>query len=211
MKRKLVYWSAVLGLGVAACVTINVYFPEAAIKDIAEQIETEVQKKAAENPSGEETPPAPNEPAEDDQVGGSDDLGLLESLLGVSPAYAQQSVPPPEVSNPAIRKIIESRARRLPQLNKYKGMGVIGENNKGYVEIIKLDALTDLRERAEAQRLVRAENADREQLYKEIAAATNVDPSQIPRIGQTYAEKLREMARPGDWIQLPDGRWVQKR
>ncbi len=211
MKRERACAGLVFALAVAACVTINVYFPEAAIKDIAEQIESEVQKKAAEAPDpaaepapGPQDPQKPREPASH-----GSGAGLL-GLLGVSAAYAQEQVPAPEVSNPAIRKIIDSRAQRLPQLNKYKRAGVIGENNKGFVEVLKLEAVSGLGERAEVQRLVRAENADREQLYKEIAAATNVDASQIPRIGETYAEKLRELAHSGDWIQQPDGRWVQK-
>ena len=89
-------------------------------------------------------------------------------------------------------------------------LGVVGENNEGLVEIVKLDAVKDLRERAEVQRVVKAENADREQLYKEIAAAENVDLAQLPRIRETYAETMRNKARAGDWIQLPDGTWKQK-
>ena len=38
----------------------------------------------------------------------------------------------------------------------------------------------------------------------------NVDLSQIPKIQQTYAATLRDNARPGDWIQTPDGAWKQK-
>jgi uncharacterized protein YdbL (DUF1318 family) len=114
------------------------------------------------------------------------------------------------VSNPAIRKIIASRAKRVGALNRYKAKGVIGENNRALVEARDLDALTDLKQRAEVQRLIKAENADREQLFREIAAAQNVDLSQLPRIRETYAGTLRAKARPGDWIQTPDGNWKQK-
>ena len=61
------------------------------------------------------------------------------------------------------------------------------------------------------QRLIKDENADREQLFREIAAAKNVDLSQLQRIRETYASTLREKARSGDWIQQPDGAWVQKK
>ena len=44
-------------LAVAACVTINVYFPEKAIEDLSQQIEDEVQKRAAQIEEGE-APPA---------------------------------------------------------------------------------------------------------------------------------------------------------
>ena len=193
-------------LALAACVTINVYFPEAAIKDLSEQIEEEIQKAAEEAESGSEAEAPPQEVQGDLR----EEATLLDLVFGVSLAHAQEAVAAPEISNPAIRKIIESRRARLGALNKFKAMGVIGENKDALVVIRQLDAVKELRERAEVQRLVKAENADREQLYKEIAAAEKVDLSQLPRIRQTYAETLRENARPGEWIQLPDGAWRKK-
>jgi len=195
----------VLALGLLGCVTINLYFPEGEVKDLAQQIETEVQEKAVEGGTvpAEEVPPASPAPSPRSAV-----IGPLDLLLGVSVVEAQ-SVPEPEVTNPAIRKIIDSRAARLGDVNRYKGTGVIGENNKGLLEARKLESITDLRERAAVQQVVRAENADREQLYKEIAAVKNIDLSQLDKIRATYAETLRANARPGDWIQLPDGTWKQ--
>jgi uncharacterized protein YdbL (DUF1318 family) len=208
-----------LALIVAGCVTINLYFPEQEVKDLAGEIEKQVQAKAeAEGSSGDEpsTPADPPPPSKADGKPGTDlqshsrnSMGPFDILLGVTPAHAQE-IPEPETTNPAIRKIIDSRAARLSELNGYKSSGVIGENNKGEVEIRDLGALSDLRARAEAQKLVRAENADREQLYREIAAAKNIDPSQLDKVRETYAETLRANARPGDWIQMPDGTWKQK-
>lgn len=200
----------------AACVTINVYFPEAKIRDISKEIEQEVQKRAEEATPPEQAPDQQAEPSKDDS-GSSADLGagvrpagLLDGLFGM-PALAAGGVPEPAVSNPAIRKIIDSRGRRAPQLAPYKKLGVIGEGRDGFLVVRKLDALKDLRKRAEVQKLVREENDDRRALYREIAAATGVDPSQIAKVGETYAATLREVARPGEWIQLPDGSWQQKR
>lgn len=190
-----------------ACVTINVYFPESAIKDLSEQIEEQVQKEAAAK-AAEGTPaPAPETPAPEKPGGGR--MSLLDAVLGITPAYADQ-VASPEVTSPAIRKIIDSRAARLADIDKYKGRGVIGENNQGLVEARGLDTLADLKSRAEVQRLVTTENADREELYKEVAAVKGVDLSQLGKIRETYAATLRENAKPGEWIQLPDGAWKQK-
>ena len=205
-------------LMLATCVTVNVYFPAAAVKDLSRKIEEEVQKEAEKTqtpqkePGGEAAPapaPAPERPTEKPPAKGS--ASLLDTLFGVTPAYAQTgSVAAPEVSSPAIRKIIESRAAHVAALNKYKAQGVFGENNQGLVEVRSLDSLTELKDRAEVQRLVKAENADREELYREIAAAKKVDLSQLPKIRETYASTLRELARPGEWIQMPDGAWKQK-
>src|SRR6185436_1941792 len=119
--------------------------------------------------------------------------------------YAAGDVGTPEVTSPAIRKIITSRAARVDALNALKSSGIVGENSQALVEIRNLAALTDLKARADAQRLVKAENADREELFREIAVAKNVDAAQIPKIRETYAGTLRELARPGDWIQGADG------
>jgi uncharacterized protein YdbL (DUF1318 family) len=209
MKRKLIgfpLFTAAL-LAVAACVTINVYFPEKAIEDLSQQIEEEVQKKAAEIDEGEPAPQEEDEGSATESPGSS--TGLFDSLLGIRPAYASD-VPAPDVSNPAIRKIIDSRAARAGRLNEFKALGVIGENNQALVEIRALDQLQDLRLRSEVQKLVRAENEDRERLFKEIAAAENVDLAQLPRIRETYAATLRANAAPGDWIQTANGDWKQK-
>ena len=197
-------WTLGLVLGLIGCVTINLYFPEGEVKDLAQKIEDEVQKTAEEEtvPAEEAAPSTP------DQSRNRDATGPLDFLLGVSVVEAQ-SVPEPEVTNPAIRKIIDSRAARLGEVNRFKGQGVIGENNKGLLEARNLESITDLRARAEVQKVVRDENADREQLYKEIAAVKNIDLSQLDKIRATYAETLRANARPGDWIQLPDGAWKQ--
>jgi uncharacterized protein YdbL (DUF1318 family) len=201
-----------ISVAVIACITINVYFPEAAIKDLSEQIEEEVARQAgAETAATEPTPTPLPEVDTQSQVWFHSELPATGgfSLFGGSVAWAQD-VPAPEVSNPAIRRIIDSRAARLEALNGLKARGIVGENNQALVEVRSLDGVTDLRERAQVQRLVKDENADREQLFKEIAAAKNVDLSQLPRVRETYAATIRSKARKGDWIQLPDGTWTQK-
>lgn len=209
MKNTLVI-TLVLGLAsLLACVTINVYFPEAAVRDLAVQIEDAVQERAQEEADG---------PPEGSKEGSSAflrrapgrALGLLASLVGGAPARAQASdVAAPAVSNPAIRRIIESRGKRAPALRKAKNQGVIGEGKDALVVIRRLDALA-LKDRAALQKLVKAENADRDTMFKEIAAATGTDLSQLPQIQKTYAETLRRKAKVGDWIQMPDGAWRQK-
>lgn len=207
--------SIAIGLGcaasLAACITINVYFPEAAVKELAQQIEDEVQRTAEGQPA---PTPAPEPTATPTAGSGTTPQESLLSCilsLGATTAYAaEDEVAAPEISNPAIRKIIDSRATRLAAINDLKANGVIGEGNQGLVVVRSLDAIPGLKQRADAQKLVKDENADREQLFKEIAAAKNVDLAQLPQIRATYAEALREKARPGDWIQLPDGSWAQK-
>ncbi len=215
MKRRLIGFPLLTVLLVAAlaCVTINMYFPEEAVADLSQQIESEVRERAAE--IDEEQSSANDQPAVQENADAPDGepaphSGLIETLLGIQPALAAGGVAPPEVTNPAIRKIIDSRAARVGKINSYKSKGVIGESNAALLEIRDIDAV-DLRSRAEVQRLVKDENADRERLFGEIAAAKNVDRSQLPRIRETYAKTLRSNARPGDWIQTADGSWKRQK
>lgn len=222
MQRTIPLLTAVLlaALAAIACVTINVYFPEAEVKDLAEKIEDAVAREGAEPPT---------EPSAGSDAGGngtaanpatrSDSwlrstfdlaVGTALHLLAPAPVYAQATdVAAPEITNPAIRQIIQSRGRRVRELNGHKVSGAVGENNKALVEVRQLDALP-LQQRAAVQKLVRAENSDRERMFKEIAAATGTDLSQLPQIRSTYATTLRQKARRGDWIQMPDGSWKQK-
>ncbi len=201
-----------LALGLAsllACVTINVYFPEAAVRDLAVQIEDAVQERAQEEAEATTEQslvvPAPGVLPSRVKV-----FGLLAAILGGLPAEAQTSeVVDPAVSNPAIRKIIESRGKRARALRKAKDQGVLGEGKDAHVVIRSLEGLA-LKDRAALQKLVKAENVDRDTMFKEIAAATGVDHSQLAQIQATYAETLRAKAKVGDWIQTPAGAWKQK-
>ncbi len=209
------------GFAALACVTINVYFPEAAVKDLSEKIEDAVAREAAE--IGEEdtssqpgsSPTGTDEGAAAGQVSwlrhsAEIVIGTALHLLAPAPVYAQTNeVAAPEISNPAIRKIIASRAARVADINRFKASGAIGENNEALVVVRQLDALP-LQQRAAVQKLVKAENADRNQMFEEIAAATSTDLQQLPRIRSTYASTLRQKARRGDWIQMPDGSWKAK-
>lgn len=200
---------------VAACVTINVYFPEAAVKDLSEKIESAVAREAGQ---------ASSEADEATEGGGGgglaslDDsmwrsaeiaLGTVLHLLGPGDAQAQGGVAAPEITNPAIRQIIGSRGARAPEVDRYKGQGVLGENKDALLEARDLSSLP-LPQRAAVQKLIREENADRERMFKEIAAATGADLSTLPQIKATYAETLRQRARSGEWIQDANGQWRQK-
>lgn len=191
-----------------ACVTINVYFPEEKVKDLSEKIEDAVAREAAE------AAPATGQPqASLDRPSSFGELAAIAAgnLLRLLPAgeAAAQEVADPGISNPAIRRIIESRAARVGELTRFKSSGAVGENNQALLEARDLQQLP-LADRAAAQKLIKAENDDRETMFKEIAAATGADPSTIPQIRTTYAETLRQKAKAGEWIQQPGGEWVKK-
>lgn len=88
---------------------------------------------------------------------------------------------------------------RLPIINNLKAKGVIGENNKGFLEF-----RGGSREKAD---VVNAENADRKKVYASIASKQGSSPDHV---GKRRAAQLKTIARPGEWLQKPDGQWYKK-
>lgn len=88
---------------------------------------------------------------------------------------------------------------RLPDIVALKVSGVIGENNKGYVEYI-----AGKRQKTD---VVDAENKDRLLVYEAIARQQGTT-SEI--VGVLRAQQIAERATPGDYIQNDKGEWFQK-
>ncbi len=177
-----------------ACITVNIYFPEATVKQAAEEIVNDIQKKAAEK-AGEE--PIKQPPA----------LPLAVTFSLAPAAYAQQET---TVSNPAIRALKEAIADHLAQLMPSFAAGNVGLTNKGLVEIRDESGL-NLQAKAALRKLVKEDNADRMKLYQEVAKALNIEASQVERIQKIFAENWIKGAKPGWWVQQEDGAWVKKR
>lgn len=88
---------------------------------------------------------------------------------------------------------------RLPVINELKAQGLVGENNQGFLEF-----RTGQKPQAD---VVKAENADRLEVYKTIAARQNTAPEFV---GQARAAQIAGKESPGVWIQGADGAWKQK-
>jgi uncharacterized protein len=91
-------------------------------------------------------------------------------------------------------------AERLPQLDELRARQVVGENNRGYVEV-RGEAETGV------QRLVAEENGDREAVYELIAHETGSSPETV---GRARARQIAAQSRPGVWLQDASGRWYRK-
>ncbi|GIX45843.1 MAG: lipoprotein [Candidatus Tectimicrobiota bacterium] len=192
----LVVGLGVLGAITCARVTINVYFPAAQIRDAAEKIESEV-RHGTPPPAETPTPPRPQS------------RRPWPFRLALGPPAAQAQAIDITLTSPAIRRLVESRKQRYPQLVPFFQRGALGENNRGLVEVRQLQGLS-LQERARLQALVAAENADRQRLYLELAKANNLPEARVPDIAAIFAEVNRKEAQPGWWIQEADGRWHTK-
>ncbi|MGH7855012.1 MAG: YdbL family protein [Candidatus Binatia bacterium] len=181
---------------VSACVTVNIYFPAAAVERAADQIVKETWGEAAE-PAKNVTPPQsriPKPPAE----------MLWFSFIGVAQAQEADI----NVSNPAIRALKDSIKQRSDAIKPYMDRGNAGIAQDGLLAIRNTEGLS-LKERAEIKQLVDAENRDRESLYAEIAKANNIAKESVPKIKSIFAKSWIDQARPGWWIQ-DQGNWRRK-
>jgi uncharacterized protein YdbL (DUF1318 family) len=115
-------------------------------------------------------------------------LLILSSLLA-GPLFAD-----------AVKMAKDRMQERLVQIDQMKADGSIGENTNGYLSV-----RTSLGPRQAS--LVEAENADRRTIYLSIAQSTG---QSVEEVGRQRALRIIELARPGVWLQKPDGEWVRK-
>ena len=183
---------------VAACVTVNIYFPAAEVQKAADNIVGDVTGEG-------QLAPAPVKPGSSSWL--LEPLRIVSSMgLGPTNAFAQVNV---NVSTPAIRALKESMGNSFRQLKPYYEKAVVGENNNGLVETRDTAGL-DLREQAQVKQLVDQMNKDRTALYREIQAANNYPAEILPQIQKIFANSWRDKSRPGWWTQNANGQWVKK-
>lgn len=186
-------------LFLAACVTVNIYFPAAAAEDAARTIVRDVL-------GAPEAPPAA--PPEPGAQGQGRVLHVAGSVLHwiIPPAHAQQ----PDISlrSAAIDALRASMRARSSELQPHYRSGAVGFTRDALVAVRDLNAVP-LRDRATVQRLVADENNDRNALYREIARA-NGHPEWEPNIRETFARVWVEEAPAGFWYQDAGGNWRQK-
>ena len=94
----------------------------------------------------------------------------------------------------------QRKEQRLSSLEALKDKGLVGENNRGYLEA--RGALSPADSSA-----VAAENADRGIVYAAIARQTGSNSDQV---GRARAQKLAEMSKAGVWVQRATGEWARK-
>lgn len=196
MKRKIRFLSLGLIIFVISCVTVNIYFPAAAVQKAADEIVEDVrgiEQKQEQKP-------------EEKQDSKSLYQELKRLCWGPAEAYAQIDI---EVTTPAIRALKKSMKERFPLLRPFYDKGSIGETNMGLLEVRTVAGL-NLKQKADLNRLVAQENKERRDLYEEIMKANKFGPDVLPQIQKIFANSWREKSQPGWWIQNDNGEWVRK-
>ncbi|MCA9499596.1 MAG: DUF1318 domain-containing protein [Nitrospira sp.] len=95
-------------------------------------------------------------------------------------------------------------------LNRYKSLGIIGENNEGGVTLLEPEKVQP-DDRAFVENLIKEENEDRRAIMSRIIETNEtLTPSELPRVHKMFAALNRDKALKGERIQLDNGTWTQK-
>ncbi|WP_197493211.1 DUF1318 domain-containing protein [Woeseia oceani] len=191
--------AGVLVVLVAACVTINVYFPEAAAEQAADRI---IDKVRGETPEGGAS--LQRENADEVPVM----LALAQGYVGffIADANAQSGV---DFDKPSAEKqaLEAALAQRFSALRPYYDSGAIGLTDDGLIEI-RDRGLVPLKDRNTVVQLVAAQNNDWNALYAEIARV-NGHPEWQDEIRRTFAKRWIAKAEKG-WYYREGGTWKQR-
>ncbi|WP_331001599.1 DUF1318 domain-containing protein [Geomonas sp. RF6] len=219
---KLMRWLVAGGcmlLCACAVITVNVYFPEKAAKEAYKSLD-EMLLKDGEHPTTQETPPAQSAPgARPEEKPQSSLRREVIGLFTVSEAHAADSDAEAlavELSSmPEVLKAYDEMNKRLPRLNQLFDSGAVGLTKQGLVTVRDKAKTVDTDEA-----LVKSENESRKTVVASMAKAIvklNKQKESKALIDQvmgkaasTFADTKREAAKPGWWMQLENGRWVQK-
>lgn len=189
----------------AACVTINVYFPAAAAERAAEEFVGDVLGETPKDsrlfdPLKDGLPDSGQHPLL------LAAMGLLDVIVPSAQAQQQASI---DINTPQVNAIKSRMAERQnSSLNAWFDAGAIGFGNDGLVAILDR-AKVPLNERRNLESVVADENRDRAAVYREIAVA-NGHPEWEKDIQQTFAKEWADKARSGWNYQDAGGNWKQK-
>ena len=125
---------------------------------------------------------------------------ILAAGAGHLPVFAEAKYSLKEMT-PAVEAALEGRRERFDELTAFKDKGAIGENNRGYIEVLAPDS--------GAKALAEAENKDRVVIYKTIAQQNGLT-AELETIEKVFAQVQHDKAKPGAKIQNDDGQWGTK-
>ncbi|MGR3177913.1 MAG: YdbL family protein [Candidatus Anammoxibacter sp.] len=198
-KRFLPCLLGVLAFG-CATITVNIYFPAEAVEQAAEDILNEIE--------GFDTEEVDETTQDESELQSYLWMNIRDFIVGGSLVYAGDNLNL-DLTSPAIRKVIDSMKTRTGQIRQFKNTGVIGETFDGKLEARDLSTLGG-KDIKMVKQLLKAENADRNALYKELAKANKISEAEVSKIGKVFAKTRRtKLNKKGQWYKDESGNWTQ--
>ncbi|MCP3868147.1 MAG: YdbL family protein [Gammaproteobacteria bacterium] len=180
----------------AACVTINIYFPEAQAEEAAKEIVDDILGKQIPGKDKGASVRAVSAPL------------IAERLLDLLIPSAHAAQPDFNIDTPEIRKLRARMKQRHQSLKAYFNNGSVGFTANALISIRDASAVP-LQGRSKLQRLVQDENKDRNALYRAMAEA-NGHPEWEPKVRATLARVWIDSADKGWWYQRSSGAWARR-
>jgi uncharacterized protein YdbL (DUF1318 family) len=125
--------------------------------------------------------------------------GVSEIVNPISVVHAASS----KASSAEVLTIAEELRKRNPFVLEMKRNGIVGESNRGYLDMLSPHKFSDPGEKNDKQRLIAAENKDRKTLYEEVAKLNKEDNVSVSMVERIYAFERLKRAKTGDVFQLP--------
>jgi len=125
-------------------------------------------------------------------------LSVMMVLMLSGVALAGYSI---KSMTPEVKQALDGRKERFSELRALKMSGAIGENNRGYVEVLK--------GASNARSIASEENRDRKVIYQTIAEQNGLEGA-LSTIESAFAQVQADKASAGDKIQEANGSWTTK-
>ncbi len=205
-------------LASCAFITVNVYFPEKDVKQAYKSLDDMLLNQGGKKtPTENAAPEGEPKPSEEKPTSFLENNGFFDVSL-VKEAYAEEDLSKKlaeELSQmPDVQKAYADIRSRIPQLRALFESGAIGEGNTGSLVVLDKAKLGD------NQAVVDAVNGARKTVISAMAKATlkitnqPVNPGTLKKAlldsAKTFASVRQDKAKPGWYVQLSNGRWVQK-
>jgi uncharacterized protein YdbL (DUF1318 family) len=113
----------------------------------------------------------------------------------------------------AVLTAIQNREFNKDDIDEFKRDGAVGENAQGWLEIRPLPRLQkDPEYKKLVERIVAEDNRDRQIIMRRIIDINpSVQATDSTEVEKVFAKMNRDNAKPGEWIQMPEGEWVRKK
>ncbi len=135
---------------------------------------------------------------------------LVASVRYIDPKGKLKQTPKLPDGKKAVVRALQRVSFNKDDLNRYKALGLIGENNEGGVTLIAPDRIP-ANELAFVKNLLKEENEDRQVIMNRVVETNEtLSEKDLPRVYGMFAALNKDKAPPGEWVQEKNGKWVQK-
>jgi hypothetical protein len=210
MKKKVMWWAEILFVILVSCavITVNIYFPEKDVKEAYKTLEKELMTPG--KPEQEQEPKTKPDVKDQSSIRFEVVTSANAQEAGLADKIAQIIRNMPDVVN-AYKEI----GARLPQIDKLRDSGGVGEGNNGMLVVRDEKLLTP-----DSRNLISMHNENRKTIINGMARAIiriNRVPENeqnlrqvLPQAVEQFAAVRRDSAKKGWWIQDQYGNWIRK-